>query len=130
MAWSFNAVRTLPFSRGPGHDRGVRPVKGPEVTVVIPTHNRRARLAVTLRTALEQVDVDHEVVVIDEASSDGTADFLAAVHDRRVRVVRHEPAQGLPAARNAGIAVAQGRWVAFLDDDDLWAPDKLASQLG
>jgi glycosyl transferase family 2 len=130
MAWSSNSVRTLPFNGGRGHDRDALRVSRPEVTVVIPTHNRRARLAVTLGTALEQVDVDHEVVVIDEASSDGTADFLAAVHDRRLRVVRHDPAQGLAAARNAGIAVAQGRWIAFLDDDDLWAPDKLASQLG
>jgi glycosyltransferase involved in cell wall biosynthesis len=104
-------------------------VTRPEVTVVIPTHNRRARLAVTLRTALEQVDVDHEVVVVDEASSDGTPLFLAGIDDRRLRVIRHEPAQGLPAARNAGIAAARGRWIAFLDDDDLWAPDKLASQL-
>src|SRR5947209_11064641 len=110
MAWSFNAVRTLPFSRGPGHDRGVRPVKGPDVSVVIPTHNRRPRLAVTLRTALEQVDVDHEVVVVDEASSDGTPDLLAAVDDRRLHVVRHDRAHGLPAARNAGIAAARGRW--------------------
>src|SRR3954452_24378342 len=105
MAWSSNSVRTLPFNRGRGHDWGVLPVSRPEVTVLIPTNNRRARLGVTLRTALEQVDVDHEVVVIDEASSDGTADFLAAVHDRRLRVVRHDAAQGLPAARNAGIAV-------------------------
>jgi glycosyltransferase involved in cell wall biosynthesis len=54
---------------------------------------------------------------------------LAALMDRRVRVVHHETAQGVSAARNRGIEEARGEWIAFLDDDDLWAPDKLRLQL-
>jgi glycosyltransferase involved in cell wall biosynthesis len=103
----------------------------PLVTAVIPTRNRVAMLAQALAGVLGQQDVPFEVVVVDEGSTDGTAAFLArlAAADGRVRVVAHAEPRGLPAARNAGVQVAEGRWVAFCDDDDLWAPDKLATQL-
>jgi glycosyltransferase involved in cell wall biosynthesis len=103
----------------------------PLVTAVIPTRNRVAMLAQALAGVLGQHDVPFEVVVVDEGSTDGTAAFLArvAAADGRVRVVHHAEPRGLPAARNAGVQVAEGRWVAFCDDDDLWAPGKLAAQL-
>jgi hypothetical protein len=86
-------------------------------------------LACSVAVALGQRSVDVEVVVVDDASADGTAGWLAARRDPRVRVVRHDTRRGVAAARNSGIEAARGRWVAFLDDDDVWAPDKLASQL-
>jgi GT2 family glycosyltransferase len=101
----------------------------PAVTVVIPTRNRRQLLLRTLRTVLAQECVDVLVTVVDEASSDGTGDELVALGDDRVSVVRHDSPKGVAAARNAGVAQARGEWVAFLDDDDLWAPDKLRRQL-
>jgi glycosyltransferase involved in cell wall biosynthesis len=101
----------------------------PEVSVVIPTRNRSRLLALTLRTVLGQRDVDLEVVVVDDGSADDTAELVAALADPRIRLVRHDRPQGVSAARNRGIAEAGGAWVAFLDDDDLWAPDKLARQL-
>ena len=101
----------------------------PEISVVVPTHNRRALLARTLAGALDQEGVDHEVVVVDDGSSDGTAAFLSTIDDPRLRVVRHDRAEGVAAARNDGIAQARGAWLAFLDDDDLWSPGKLARQL-
>jgi glycosyltransferase involved in cell wall biosynthesis len=102
----------------------------PEVTVVIPTLNRWQLLSTgALRSALDQEDVEVEVVVVDDGSTDETPVGLAALDDNRVRVVRHEQAGGLARARNAGIAAAQTEWVAFLDDDDLWAPWKLRRQL-
>jgi hypothetical protein len=79
-------------------------------------------LARALHTALGQTGVD-------EASEDGTAAFLERLADPRVRVVRHERPRGVASARNAGLARARSPWVAFLDDDDLWAPGKLALQL-
>jgi len=97
--------------------------------VVVPTHDRRGLLAVTLRSILGQRGVDLEVLVVDDGSSDGTAELVAGLGDPRVRLLRHETAQGVAAARNRGIAEARGAWVAFCDDDDLWAPDKLARQL-
>ena len=100
-----------------------------DVSVVIPTHNRRRLLGQTLWSALAQRGVDFEVLVVDDGSTDGTADGLAALGDHRVRLLRHEHPRGVATARNTGVAAARGAWVAFLDDDDLWAPDKLARQL-
>jgi glycosyltransferase involved in cell wall biosynthesis len=102
----------------------------PQVSVVIPTRDRRHLLEVTLAAALSQDDVELEVVVVDDGSRDRTAERLAELQDERVRVVRHEDARGVAAARNRGIAEARGEWVAFLDDDDLWSPGKLRAQLG
>lgn len=101
----------------------------PLVTVVIPTRNRRRLLLRTLRTVLAQESVDLEVVVVDEGSSDGTGREVATLGDARVSVIRHESPKGVATARNAGLARARGEWVAFLDDDDLWAPTKLTRQL-
>jgi glycosyltransferase involved in cell wall biosynthesis len=99
------------------------------VSVVIPTHNRWPQIRTTLEGALGQVDVDHEVIVVDDCSSDDTAAELARIGDARLRVLRHERNRGVAAARNTGIEAARHEWLAFLDDDDLWAPYKLRSQL-
>jgi glycosyltransferase involved in cell wall biosynthesis len=102
---------------------------GASVTVVVPTRNRARVCAQTLQSVLGQRDVDLEVVVVDEGSTDDTPAMLDAIGDERVSVVRHDVARGLPAARNVGTARARTPWVAWCDDDDLWAPDKLATQL-
>jgi glycosyltransferase involved in cell wall biosynthesis len=102
----------------------------PEATVVIPTRNRRELLTRrALPSALGQEAVSVEVVVVDEASSDGTAEALAALDDGRLLVLRHDVPRRLPGARNAGVERARGRWLAFLDDDDVWAPRKLRAQI-
>jgi glycosyltransferase involved in cell wall biosynthesis len=99
-----------------------------EVSVVIPTCGRVDLLSCAVGAALGQ-DVDVEVVVVDDACADGTAQWLADQADARLRVVRHATQRGVSAARNSGIREARGTWIAFLDDDDAWAPDKLESQL-
>ena len=86
-------------------------------------------LAMTLRSVLRQQSVDLEVIVVDEASTDDTASMLAAVNDTRVSIIRHDTPHGLSAARNHGAFEARGQWLAFVDDDDLWAPDKLVRQI-
>jgi glycosyltransferase involved in cell wall biosynthesis len=101
----------------------------PEVSVVIPTRGRWRLLRETLASALAQRDVPLEVVIVDDGSSDETAGELREVGDERLRVVRHERPLGVAVARNRGIEEARGMWVAFLDDDDLWSPDKLRTQL-
>lgn len=102
----------------------------PEVSVVIPTRDRWSLLSRTaLPAALGQEDVAFEVIVVDDASSDGTAAELARLGDPRVRVVRRETSRGVSVARNTGIAAARGEWIAFLDDDDVWSPRKLRAQL-
>ena len=101
----------------------------PEISVIIPTRDRWPLLSTTLRGALSQEGVEHEVIVVDDGSLDETPDRLAAVGDPRLRVLRHERSGGVSAARNLGIAQARGEWLAFLDDDDLWSPNKLAAQV-
>jgi glycosyltransferase involved in cell wall biosynthesis len=103
----------------------------PDVSVVVPTHNRRELLALTLRTVLWQSEVNVEVVVVDDGSRDPgvAAQVVADLADDRVVLVRNDVPMGVSAARNRAIAGARGAWVAFCDDDDLWAPDKLALQL-
>jgi glycosyltransferase involved in cell wall biosynthesis len=102
----------------------------PEVSVVIPTRNRWPMLSThALPSALAQEDVDLEIVVVDDASGDGTAARVAELGDPRVRVVRNETNRRLPASRNVGAEEARGTWLAFLDDDDLWSPRKLRAQL-
>jgi glycosyltransferase involved in cell wall biosynthesis len=101
----------------------------PDVSVVIPTHDRWHLLhRHALPSALSQRGVDVEVIVVDNGSTDGTFDRLTALRDPRVVPLRQEE-PGTAAARNAGIRLARGRWIAFLDDDDLWSPDKLRLQL-
>ena len=101
----------------------------PRCSVVVPTRNRRDLLLRVVDAIVAQDGVDLEVVVVDEGSDDGTAAAIAAMGDRRVGLVRHDVAQGLPAARNAGLGQVTTEWVAFCDDDDLWAPTKLSRQL-
>jgi glycosyltransferase involved in cell wall biosynthesis len=102
---------------------------GPEVTVVIATRNRHDFLAAALESALRQEEVDLEVIVVDDGSTDETPALLAGFDDPRVRVIRNERSAGVARSRNEGIREARGRWVAFLDDDDTWAPVKLRAQL-
>jgi glycosyltransferase involved in cell wall biosynthesis len=102
----------------------------PDVTVVIPTRNRWHLLSRhALPSALGQQGVTVEAIVVDDGSTDGTADRVVALDDPRIRLVQDGGSRGPAAARNAGVAEARAEWVAFLDDDDLWAPDKLALQL-
>jgi glycosyltransferase involved in cell wall biosynthesis len=94
---------------------------------VIPTRNRIGLLRQTLASALSQTGVDYEVVVVDNGSTDGTGAYLRDVADPRLRIIT-DVVGGVSQARNAGLDAARYEWVAFLDDDDLWSPDKLRAQ--
>lgn len=101
----------------------------PAVSVVIPTRDRRELAAEAVASVLAQTWADLELVVVDDGSADGTAEHLAAAFpDPRLRIVRQEN-RGVSAARNRGVAETSGEWVAFLDSDDLWLPEKLQRQL-
>jgi len=99
-------------------------MKAPTVSVVIPTRNRWQLLSRTLKSALSQKAVVLEVIIVDDASDRPEA-LVPGIEDARVRLVRHRQRQGPAAARNTGIRAARAPWVAFLDDDDLWAPHRL-----
>jgi glycosyltransferase involved in cell wall biosynthesis len=99
------------------------------VTVVIPTRNRIALLRRSIRSVQAQRGISFEVIVVDDHSIDETSRVIASLGDDRIQVLRTERPGGAAVARNLGIGQATGRWIAFFDDDDLWAPDKLAKQL-
>jgi glycosyltransferase involved in cell wall biosynthesis len=106
-------------------------VSAPAATVVIPSYNRAAFLRAAMASVLNQTIRDLELIVVDDGSTDETPRVLqdAARGDSRIRVVRNDGDHGPGAARNAGIAQARGDWIAFLDSDDLWEPDKLVQFL-
>lgn len=99
----------------------------PIVSVIIPTYNRKAVLMRAVESALSQTLADIEVLIADDGSTDGTEELFAACRDSRVRYCPL-PHRGACAARNAGIALASGRYIAFLDSDDVWMPNKLELQ--
>jgi glycosyltransferase involved in cell wall biosynthesis len=100
-----------------------------DISVVVPTHNRSAWLRQTLRSVLAQADVDLEVIVVDDGSTDDTGEMVGRLPDPRLALLRHDTSLGLSAARNHGAEEATGEWLAFIDDDDLWSPHKLNRQL-
>ena len=97
----------------------------PRVSVVIPTRNRHAQTAAAVESVLAQTLPPYDVIVVDDAS-----DEPVALSYPGVSVLRQPERLGAAAARNRGIDAATGAWVAFLDSDDLWLPEKLQSQLG
>lgn len=99
------------------------------VTAVVPTANRPGPLRDTLGAVLAQRDVDLRVIVVDDADDPVTQSYLADLGDPRVTSHVHQRPQGAAVARNTGLAAVETEWVAFCDDDDLWAPTKLAAQL-
>lgn len=109
-----------------------RPAEAPSpdahVTVVIPTKDRPASLARTLASVQAQRNVAVQVVVVDDGSSPPHWLEVQAAASSAL-VLRNPVSRGVSAARNSGLAQARTPWVAFVDDDDLWAPDKLARQL-
>jgi glycosyltransferase involved in cell wall biosynthesis len=98
----------------------------PEISVVIPTFNRRAMLREAIASVAAQRGANYEIIVIDDGSTDGTWEDLPSAPGRlrAIRTARRGPA----AARNRGIEAARGELVAFLDSDDLWHPQKLVRQ--
>ncbi len=99
------------------------------ISVILPTYNRERTILRAVRSVLEQTFSDIELILVDDGSSDSTADVLKAVTDYRLRLIKTESNMGACAARNLGIAAAQGEWVAFQDSDDFWHPEKLEKQM-
>jgi hypothetical protein len=96
----------------------------PLVSVVVTAYDVERYVGATVRSALEQSIERIEVIVVDDGSTDRTPRILREIHDSRLRILRLSHG-GSPAALNAGVAAAAGRYVAFLDGDDLWRPGKL-----
>jgi glycosyltransferase involved in cell wall biosynthesis len=100
----------------------------PLVSVVIPAYRSARTLPTAVNSVLRQTATDLEVIIVDDGSTDGTLAVAQSISDPRVAVIS-QPNGGAAAARNTGIAAARGEWVALLDADDIWLPEKLERQL-
>jgi glycosyltransferase involved in cell wall biosynthesis len=101
----------------------------PTVSVVLPVFNGELSIARAVQSVLHQTMSDLELVVIDDGSVDRTSTVISRYSDRRLKFVKLADNSGTSAARNAGISLARGEYIAFLDSDDEWLPDKLEQQV-
>lgn len=99
------------------------------VSVIIPTYNRESLIARSVKSVLNQTYQHLEVIVVDDASTDRTKEVVQEIEDERVRYIRLEENAGANHARNTGVKMAGGRYVAFNDSDDEWLPTKLEKQM-
>ena len=98
------------------------------VSVIIPTYNRAGYIGCAVRSVLTQTFEDLELIVVDDGSTDNTREILSGFDDKRLKTVYQEN-KGVAAARNLGLDLARGLYVAFLDSDDYWLEKKLEMQL-
>ncbi len=103
----------------------------PKVSVIIPAYNRKGFIENAVRSVLAQTYPDFEIRIVDDASTDGTLELVThlAQDDPRIHFQQHKSNLGAQAARNTGIRASRGKWIAFLDSDDLWLPESLALRL-
>ncbi len=101
----------------------------PLVSVVIPTFNRAHLILKSINSVLQQTYKNIELIIVDDASSDNTEEVVTNLKDERIRYVKQEKNLGPSVARNKGIELANGKFVAFLDSDDQWYPDKIEKQV-
>jgi glycosyltransferase involved in cell wall biosynthesis len=99
----------------------------PAISVIIPVYNGEKTIKETIESVLNQTFTDFELIAINDGSQDGTLDIISQIQDPRIKVFSY-PNSGVNASRNRGFKLAAGEFIAFLDDDDLWTPDKLEAQ--
>ena len=102
------------------------------VSIVVPVYNAAKYIENTIRMVGEQTYKDWELILVDDASRDGSAELIEEIirkQGKRIRLIRKSTNVGAAEARNAGIDASSGRYIAFLDADDVWKPDKLEKQI-
>lgn len=99
------------------------------ISVLIPVYNREKYISDSVKSILQQTRQDFELIVIDDGSTDKTADVVEAYNDPRIRLVRHEKNKGISGARNTGLDHVRGQFIAWLDSDDFALPNRLTEQV-
>jgi glycosyltransferase involved in cell wall biosynthesis len=102
----------------------------PKVSVIIPTHNRAELLRTAITSVINQTYADWEMIIVDDHSTDDTHEVVKHFADDRVKYIKNTGKNGPSVSRNLAISAASGEYVAFLDDDDEWLPQKLEKQIG
>jgi len=98
----------------------------PKVSVVIPTYNRREMLSEAIKSVIGQTYANWELIVVDKNSTDGTFEYMNGILDSRIKYFCTDNNGSIAASRNFGVINSAGDWIAFLDSDDLWYPNKLS----
>jgi len=103
----------------------------PTVSIITPAHNSAQFISETIQSVLNQSISDWEMIIVDDYSTDNSVEIIQAFveQDSRIKLIQLSENSGAAVARNTAIEAAQGRYIAFLDSDDLWLPDKLEKQL-
>lgn len=101
----------------------------PLISIIIPTYNRAHLIGRSIKSVISQTYQNLDIIVVDDGSIDNTEEVVNSFQDSRIHYIKHENNRGVSAARNTGIKLAKGQYVAFQDSDDEWLPEKLEKQL-
>lgn len=99
------------------------------VSIVMPSYNTAEYIGASIQSVLNQTYKNWELLIVDDCSTDNTDAVVAGFADSRIRYLKNEKNSGAAVSRNYALREAKGRWIAFLDSDDLWAPEKLEKQV-
>lgn len=99
------------------------------VSVIMPSYNTGKYIEASIRSVLAQTYTDWELIIVDDCSSDNTVEVINSFSDPRIILLKNDKNSGAAVSRNYALREAKGKWIAFLDSDDIWEPEKLSKQL-
>lgn len=99
------------------------------VSIIMPSYNTAQYITETIQSVIDQTYHNWELIIVDDCSTDNTDIVVGKIKDPRIRYIKNEKNSGAAVSRNRALREANGRWVAFLDSDDLWKPEKLEKQI-
>lgn len=99
------------------------------VSIIMPSYNTAPYINETIQSVLDQTYKNWELIIVDDCSTDNTEEVLSEIHDERIRFFKNEKNGGAAVSRNKALREAKGQWIAYLDSDDLWMPEKLEKQI-
>ena len=99
------------------------------VSIIMPSYNAEKYIAAAIKSVLNQTYSYWELIIVDDCSTDGTVKVILSFRDKRIRFYKNEKNSGAAISRNCALRQAKGRWIAFLDSDDIWHPEKLEQQI-
>lgn len=99
------------------------------VSVIMPSWNTGMYIAESIRSVIDQTYENWELIIVDDCSTDDTDEIVGTFTDKRIKYLKNEKNSGAALTRNRALREAKGEWIAFLDSDDLWKPEKIEHQL-
>jgi len=99
------------------------------VSIIMPSYNTAPYIAESIQSVIDQTYKDWELIIVDDCSTDNTDEVITSLHDERIRYFKNKKNGGAAVSRNKALRKAKGKWIAFLDSDDLWNPEKLEKQI-